>query len=160
MARVRDSSGYLLDVIERVPVMVIPCIRGRLADLEDAAGFFGSIHPAIWSFALALRSRGLGSVWTTFHLAHERETAELLGIRPNVSQAARCRSPTRSARTPGQPTGDRSRRSPTGTAGAKPAERQRPSVTVLVDPPRWPAHGRALGAPGERRVLRRAAAIR
>ena len=88
MARVRDSSGYLLDVIERVPVMVIPCIRGRLSNLEDAAGFYGSIHPAIWSFALALRSRGLGSVWTTFHLAHERETAELLGIPPNVSQAA------------------------------------------------------------------------
>jgi nitroreductase len=88
MARVRESSGYLLDVIDRVPAMVIPCIRGRLTKLEDAAGFFGSIHPAIWSFALALRSRGLGSVWTTFHLAHERETAELLGIPPNVTQAA------------------------------------------------------------------------
>lgn len=88
MSRVRDSSGYLLDVIDRVPVMVIPCIRGRLSNLEDAAGFFGSIHPAIWSFALALRSRGLGSVWTTFHLAHERETAELLGIPHNVTQAA------------------------------------------------------------------------
>ena len=36
--------------------------------------------PAVWSFALALRSRGLGSVWTTLHLAHEREVAELLGI--------------------------------------------------------------------------------
>jgi nitroreductase len=88
MARVRDSSGYLLDAIDRVPVMVIPCIRGRLTDLADAAGFFGSIHPAIWSFALALRSRGLGSVWTTFHLAHERETAELLGIPDDVTQAA------------------------------------------------------------------------
>jgi nitroreductase len=88
MARVRASSGYLLDVIDRVPAMVIPCIRGRLTRLEDAAGFFGSIHPAIWSLALALRSRGLGSVWTTFHLAHEQETAELLGIPPNVTQAA------------------------------------------------------------------------
>jgi nitroreductase len=88
MARVRDSSGYLLEVIDRVPVLVIPCIRGRITDIADAAGFFGSIHPAIWSFALALRSRGLGSVWTTFHLSHERETAELLGIPENVTQAA------------------------------------------------------------------------
>ena len=44
--------------------------------------------PAIWSFALALRSRGLGSVWTTLHLAYEREVAELLGIPDNVTQVA------------------------------------------------------------------------
>jgi nitroreductase len=41
---------------------------------------FGSIIPAAWSFMLAARSRGLGSVWTTFHLMHEREAAEILGI--------------------------------------------------------------------------------
>jgi len=29
---------------------------------------------------LALRSRGLGSAWTTLHLHREREMAELLGI--------------------------------------------------------------------------------
>ena len=29
---------------------------------------------------LAARVRGLGSVWTTFHLRHEREAAEILGI--------------------------------------------------------------------------------
>jgi hypothetical protein len=29
---------------------------------------------------LAARARGRGSVWTTFHLRHEREAAELLGI--------------------------------------------------------------------------------
>ena len=37
---------------------------------------------------LALRSRGLGSVWTTMHLAKEREVAELLGIPETVTQAA------------------------------------------------------------------------
>ena len=44
--------------------------------------------PAIWSFALALRSRGLGSAWTTLHLAYEREVAELLGIPDDVTQVA------------------------------------------------------------------------
>jgi len=44
--------------------------------------------PAIWSFALALRSRGLGSAWTTLHLAYEREVAELLGIPATVTQVA------------------------------------------------------------------------
>jgi nitroreductase len=87
-ARVQDSAKYLLDIIDRVPVLVIPCLQGRITELGHAAGFFGSIHPAIWSFQLALRSRGLGSVWTTFHLAHEQEAAELLGIPGNFTQAA------------------------------------------------------------------------
>jgi nitroreductase len=29
---------------------------------------------------LAARSRGLGTVWTTFHLMHEERAAEILGI--------------------------------------------------------------------------------
>jgi nitroreductase len=87
-ARVQDSAKYLVDIIDRVPVLVIPCLQGRITKLEHAAGFFGSIHPAVWSFQLALRSRGLGSVWTTFHLAHEQEAAELLGIPEDFTQAA------------------------------------------------------------------------
>ncbi|MEQ7126174.1 nitroreductase family protein [Actinopolymorpha sp. B11F2] len=88
LARVRESARHLLEVIDRVPVLAIPCIRGRVTDVRYAASFFGSIHPAIWSFQLALRSRGLGSVWTTFHLAHEQEAADLLGIPADVTQAA------------------------------------------------------------------------
>ncbi len=38
---------------------------------------------------LAARSRGLGTVWTTFHLQHEREAADILGIPyDEVMQAA------------------------------------------------------------------------
>jgi nitroreductase len=45
--------------------------------------------PAAWSFMLAARSRGLGTVWTTFHLVHEQEAAQLLGIPfDSVMQAA------------------------------------------------------------------------
>ena len=36
--------------------------------------------PAVWNFMLALRSKGMGSAWTTIHLHKEREMAELLGI--------------------------------------------------------------------------------
>jgi hypothetical protein len=32
--------------------------------------------------------RGLGSAWTTFHLAHEREVGEILGIPATVTQVA------------------------------------------------------------------------
>jgi nitroreductase len=52
------------------------------------AGFMGSIIPAVWSFQLALRSRGLGSAYTTLHLFHEREAAELLAIPDTVTQVA------------------------------------------------------------------------
>jgi nitroreductase len=89
-ARVLDSANYLAQNLGRVPVMVIPMIIGRLDALEvnSAAGLFGSIMPAIWSFQLALRSRGLGSCLTTLHLGLEHEAAALLGIPDHMTQAA------------------------------------------------------------------------
>ena len=44
--------------------------------------------PAAWSFLLALRSRGLGSVWTTLHLFKEADVSALLGIPDNMTQVA------------------------------------------------------------------------
>ena len=88
--RVYSSALGLTDTLARVPVHVIPCLERRFdrADLLIAATAWASIIPAGWSFLLALRSRGLGSVWTTMHLAKERDVAELLGIPATVTQAA------------------------------------------------------------------------
>jgi nitroreductase len=87
--RVSDSSTYLMENFHRVPVHVLALMKGRPPAGDQAlAGYYGSVMPAIWSFALALRSRGLGSAWTTLHLAYEREVAELLGIPANVTQVA------------------------------------------------------------------------
>lgn len=80
--RVGDSAQYLADNLEKVPVLLIPCFPGRI-DGQPAraqAGTWGSILPAVWSFMLAARARGLGTAWTTLHLLHEREAAEILGI--------------------------------------------------------------------------------
>ena len=76
------SARFLADNFERAPIMLIPCQWGRVdgAGNEAQAAFWGSLLPAAWSFMLALRSRGLGSAWTTLHLSHEEEVAELLGI--------------------------------------------------------------------------------
>ena len=52
----------------------------------QAAAYYGSVLPGVWSFQLAARARGIGSAWTTFHLEHEAEIAELLGIPPSVTQ--------------------------------------------------------------------------
>ncbi len=88
--RVFESALYLVDRLAEVPAHVIPCMEGRPSHESMAyeAGYWGSICPAIWSFQLALRSRGLGSVWTTLHLVYEKEAAELLGIPGDVTQAA------------------------------------------------------------------------
>lgn len=88
--RVHASARYLAENLERVPVHVIPCIQGRLTDPAPgaAAGFYGSILPAVWNFVLALRARGLGTSWTTLHLRHEKEVGELLGIPQDVTQVA------------------------------------------------------------------------
>lgn len=89
--RVLSSAVYLLEHLHEVPVHVIPCLRGRLPSEVSAgtsAGFYGSIFPAVWSFQLALRSRGLGSALTTLHLEFESEAAELLEIPDNVTQCA------------------------------------------------------------------------
>ena len=88
--RVYESAVELTDILPRVPVLVIPCMQGRVDGAPNgvAASAYGSIMPAAWSFQLALRSRGLGSVWTTLHLFREREVAELLGIPEDVTQIA------------------------------------------------------------------------
>lgn len=88
--RVYQSARTLTDTLARVPVHVIPCLTQRIDTAEPgiAAAAWASIIPAGWSFLLALRSRGLGSVWTTMHLFKEYEVAELLGIPPTVTQAA------------------------------------------------------------------------
>ena len=81
-ARLLASVEHLIDHIGEVPVHVIPCVEGRTDGKPAAsqASTWGSIVPATWSFMLACRARGLGTSWTTFHLQHEREAAELLGI--------------------------------------------------------------------------------
>ena len=90
-ARVYDSADYLVEHMAEVPALVIPCVVGRPSPEAlhvEVASIYGSILPAVWSFQLALRSRGLGSAWTTLHLAWETEVAELFGIPDDVMQVA------------------------------------------------------------------------
>ena len=95
MAAVTDSAEALAENLHRAPMLLIACVTGRIeatpAPLLNlaAASLYGSILPALWSFMLAGRSRGLGTAWTTIHLLHEKPVAELLGIpHAEVSQAA------------------------------------------------------------------------
>jgi nitroreductase len=82
VARITSGVRHLAEHIHEVPVHVIPCVEGRTDNAPAArqAGRWASIIPAAWSFMLAARARGLGTAWTTFHLWHEREAAEILDI--------------------------------------------------------------------------------
>lgn len=81
-ARIYQTVWHLADHLHEVPVHVIPCIAGRIDGARGAvqAGKWASIIPAAWSFMLAARERGLGTVWTSFHLNWEQEAAQILGL--------------------------------------------------------------------------------
>ncbi len=86
---VLDSAMYLARHMHEVPALIIGCIEGRTENPAPVAqaSLYGSIVPAMWSLMLALRARGLGSAWTTLHLAYEREVADLLAIPAHITQA-------------------------------------------------------------------------
>ncbi|WP_406115710.1 nitroreductase family protein [Kitasatospora purpeofusca] len=91
MERVYTGVEHLYRHLHDVPAYVIPCVEGRTEGLSvtHQAGTWGSTLPAAWSFMLAARERGLGTVWTTGNLPLEREFAQVLGIPyPDVMQAA------------------------------------------------------------------------
>jgi nitroreductase len=91
MEKVWSGLRHLAENLHRVPALVVPCVAGRVDGLgaDRQAGHWGSVLPAVWSFMLAARLHGLGTVWTTGNMAVEREVAELLGIPyDEVMQAA------------------------------------------------------------------------
>lgn len=90
-ARIFDSANYLAEHLQDVPVHVVPCIEMSFKDaspMHAPISAMGSIFPAVWSFQLALRTRGLGTCLTTLHLAHADEAGALLGIPDGVHQVA------------------------------------------------------------------------
>jgi len=85
------SARHLAEHMGEVPLLVIPTVLDLPPEEtmgEAQAGFWGGVFPAVWSFQLALRSRGLGSATTTLHLNYEREIGALLGIPVTVKQVA------------------------------------------------------------------------
>lgn len=101
-AKISRSIIYLAEKMGEVPCLVIPCYdkaagARRYATLlgtsytgtaEMDSGKYASIYPAVWSFQLALRSRGLASALTTAHQGDQAAMAEILGIPLDWDQAA------------------------------------------------------------------------
>ena len=88
--RVLSSARYLADNLAKVPALLIPCTARppEGTPLMYLSAIYGSVLPAVWSFMLAARERGIGTCWTTLHLGFEKEIGELLGIPDDVLQMA------------------------------------------------------------------------
>jgi nitroreductase len=86
--RIGSSVEYLGEKMGQVPVLVVPCLTVDTLPAVNQAGLWGSLLPAVWSFMLAARARGLGTAWTTLHMQYEQEAQEILGLPANIRQAA------------------------------------------------------------------------
>lgn len=81
--RTMTGVKYLADNLERVPVLTFfatvtpppPEPVGKLA-----SGFYGTIFPMAWSYQLALRARGIGSVMATAAMLRADDIARELEL--------------------------------------------------------------------------------
>ena len=81
--RTTNAVIYLAEHMAEVPALVVPCFHYEVTPESGFAWIvrmLASIYPAVWSFQLALRSRGLGSTLTTAHLLEPAAIQALLGI--------------------------------------------------------------------------------
>lgn len=93
--RSATSADFLGEHLGDVPAIVIACKSGGRVDGAPAiaaASAMGDILPAMWSFMLAARARGLGTAWTTVGLMMEQQIADIVGIPFDQVQQA-CMSP-------------------------------------------------------------------
>lgn len=96
-ASTTQQVDWLVQNIQEVPVLVVPCVafgegvaRVVYQDMGSPrevplppvvqAAHWGNILPAATHFRLAARARGLGTCWTVVHLFYEQDAAEVLGI--------------------------------------------------------------------------------
>jgi nitroreductase len=94
-SRSASSADFLGERMGDAPALILACNAGSRvegAPAMMAASMMGNVLPAMWSFMLAARARGLGTAWTTVHLMMEQQVADIVGIPFDTVQQA-CLSP-------------------------------------------------------------------
>jgi nitroreductase len=103
--RMMTSGAYLWEHIGEAPVLLVACLRDRLAPppetlplpmqliYRDEVAYTdrirgASIYPAVQNIILACRAFGLGTLITTNHIRYEGAVKALLGIPDSVSTYA------------------------------------------------------------------------
>ena len=72
------ATEHLSEHIHEAPVWVIPVLRHAAGSTNPRLG--ASIYGAVQQLQLAARAYGIGSTLTSFHVGHEDEVRELLGL--------------------------------------------------------------------------------
>jgi len=72
------AAEHLAGHIQEAPVWVIPVLRGAGDSTDPRLG--ASVYGAVQQLILAARAYGIGATLTSFHLGHEAELKELLGV--------------------------------------------------------------------------------
>ncbi len=72
------AAEHLAAHIQEAPVWVIPVLRNAADSTNPRLG--ASVYGAVQHLQLAARAYGLGSTLTTFHVGHEAELRQLLGL--------------------------------------------------------------------------------
>jgi nitroreductase len=72
------AAEFLAEHIEQAPVWIIPVLRNAAESANPRLG--SSIYGAVQQLQLAARAYGIGSTLTSFHVIHEAEFRELLGL--------------------------------------------------------------------------------
>ena len=86
-----DSALYLIEHLHEVPVLVLayvldPHLEALEGQLPPPAALYGSIFPAVWSFQLALRARGLGT--SPLFVADEAAVSAVVGAPEDANIAS------------------------------------------------------------------------
>lgn len=86
--KVGPAYRFLAEHLQEFPCLILVCSEGRpeVSNVAAQVAFYGSILPAAWSLMVSLRSRDIGSTWTTLLARHEGRVAEALRIPPDVTQ--------------------------------------------------------------------------
>ena len=79
---IRGSGTYLAEHFHEVPALVLPFLEGTLDNLPQVwvTSALASMLPAVWSFMLAARVRGLGTTLTTLTGMFPDEVNKILGV--------------------------------------------------------------------------------
>lgn len=90
MLRVIEAVQWQADHFERIPVIVVACLKGPRPWFPPAAvtSYYGSIFPSVQNLLLAARAVGLGAALITLPLWSTGSARRILGCPWNVTPCA------------------------------------------------------------------------
>ncbi len=90
MLRVLDAVQWQADHLERIPVIVVACLKGMRLGFPNiaAASYYGSIFPSVQNLLLAARALNLGAALITLPLWSTFSVRRILGLPWNVTPCA------------------------------------------------------------------------